>query len=171
MKSAPGPRAAKLAGLAIALVAVVLATGCADRARPIPSGAQIVHVTVTPTEVRLVPATVRAGDVYLVLDEPPSGSLFFVASQHTASATPGPLNVAQLARLSNGDTIGTHIESVDSGHCDPSQNAAARGMVGPCGNAARFVVLPGPYAIFGDAPDADRATGDPPPMAILEVSP
>ena len=40
---------------------------------PIPPGAQEVHVVITESEVRLDPATFRAGDVYLVLDGPVPG--------------------------------------------------------------------------------------------------
>jgi hypothetical protein len=63
------------------------------------------------------------------------------------------------------------VDAVDSGNCSPEQNAAGRGHVGPCGNATRMVLAPGKYAIFGDAPEGDPATGRRPPMAVLVVTP
>jgi hypothetical protein len=53
----------------VALV-TILVVGCGRGQTPIPAGAQVVHVFATESEVRLEPATVHAGDVYLVLDEP-----------------------------------------------------------------------------------------------------
>ena len=55
--------------LALGLLGVV-ATGCAGGLTPIPSGAQQVHIADTDTSLDLQPATVRAGDVYVVLDGP-----------------------------------------------------------------------------------------------------
>jgi len=59
----------------------VLAVGCGRGQKPIPPGAQQVHVVVTRFDVRLDPATVRAGNVYLVLDAPEDGSYAFVQRQ------------------------------------------------------------------------------------------
>ena len=42
--------------------------GCSAGLAPIPADAQQVHITDTDTSLRLEPATVRAGDVYVVLD-------------------------------------------------------------------------------------------------------
>ena len=70
----------------------VLLAACGPGETPIPPGVQQVHVVVTPTEVILSPTTVRAGDVYLVLDAPMNGSFVFVRQKSTAAATPGPLS-------------------------------------------------------------------------------
>jgi hypothetical protein len=61
----------------VRLVAVILLlagglAGC-ERATAIPPGAQQVHVIASETEIHLNPTTVRAGDVYLVLDVPQRG--------------------------------------------------------------------------------------------------
>jgi hypothetical protein len=137
----------------------------------VPEGAQVVHVSVTDTGVTLEPASVRAGDVYLALDEPPGGSIAFVARQDTANATPGPLTEADLARLRNGDTIHTAIVGLDAGGCSPAQDAQARGRMGPCGNVLQLVVTPGRYAVVGGAPERDPVTGRVSPMAVLTVTP
>src|SRR5688572_322197 len=64
------------AGRATWLVATVLLVtvlgGCGRPAATIPPGAQQVQVTMSGSEVRLDPAMVRPGDVYVVLDTPGS---------------------------------------------------------------------------------------------------
>ena len=114
----------------VGLLVGVLA-GC-GRNTPIPPGAQVVHVVATESEVRLDPATVHAGHVYLVLEEPLDGSFDFVARQRTAKATPGPMSADDLERLAHGDTEGTSMQGFSVG-CDPVQQAesvARRDIVG-----------------------------------------
>lgn len=158
-------------GGALMIIIFVLA-GCAGPAHePIPSGAQVVRVTVTESNVRLDPAVVPPGDVYLVLDSPLDGSIAFVQGKPTADAVPGPLSDDDLARLKQGDTGGTEIGGLDAGGCDAGQNAAARGQMGPCGNVMMVALVEGKYAVLGGGPDVDPATGLPPPMAVLTVQP
>ena len=165
----------------VGLLVGVLA-GC-GRNTPIPPGAQVVHVVATESEVRLDPATVHAGDVYLVLEEPLDGSFAFVALKRTAEATPGPLSDDDLERLAHGDTEGTSMEGFSVG-CVPSQQAESRGQTGPCGNAfGPMVLVEGKYAILGPGwtmmetePSVDPTAGPggflpPPTMAVLEVLP
>jgi len=146
------------------------AAGCAGGLTSIPSGAQQVHIADTDTSLRLLPATVHPGDVYVVLDGPRQ-SVVFVAQKRTADATPGPMSDDDLDRLERGDTEGTSIEGI-SVACSTEQRVAARGQVGYCGNVYRFTLAPGKYAFLVDPPD-----GDPPQpvpagsMAILEVTP
>jgi len=121
--------------------------------------------------VVLQPATVRTGDVYLVLDAPPDGTLTFIARQDTESATPGPLSDADLARLRHGDTFHTYSTSLNAGGCDPSQNAEDRGKVGPCGNVMKVVVGPGAYAVTGGGPDPGSSSGEAASIAVLTVLP
>jgi hypothetical protein len=156
--------------LGILVVAGLLAlAGCA-RSTPIPAGGQEVHVAVTDTEVRLVPSTVRAGDVYLVLDAPPAGSFAFV-ERARAGETPGPLTDADLARLARGDTEGTSIGGLDAGGCAPDQRAEDRGRMGPCGNVMQVSLAPGKYALVGGSPEGDPTTGARPPIGVLTVMP
>ena len=158
-----------LLGLAIGGLLFVLA-GC-SRGTAIPAGAQQVHVDIGPTEVRIQPATVHAGDVYLVLDSPADGHLTFVARKATATATDGPLTEADLARIRRGDTEGTSIGGLDAGGCDAAQDAEDRGKMGPCGNVMKVVLSPGMYALMAGMPDADPGSATSPPMTVLEVTP
>jgi hypothetical protein len=147
------------------------ATAACESSTAVPAGAQIVHVTITEASVALEPDTVRAGDVYLVLDAPPGGSLAFVAAKDSAAATPGPLSDEAIQRLRRGDTFHTMVEGLDAGGCSPDQDAEARGKMGPCGNVMKFVVGVGRYAIVGGAPEGDPPGGPLPPMEILTVLP
>jgi hypothetical protein len=156
--------------------------GC-GRATPIPAGAQVVHVVITATEVRLTPTTVRAGDVYLVLDEPLNGSIMFAERQRSADERPGPLSDDDLERIAHGDTEGTAIGGLDAGGCSPEQDAEDRGQMGPCGNVMKVVLVAGKYAVLGPGwheqvaessvdPTADAAGFVPPQsMAVLVVLP
>jgi hypothetical protein len=135
----------------IALATVALA-GCHDHTVTIPPGAQVIHVVVDDTEVAIQPDVVRAGDVYLGIEATPGHSLSFVARQDSADATPGPLTEADLDRLRAGDTFHTYVESTESG-------------------VMKVTVAPGTYALVGGAPEADPATGQIPPMAVLTVAP
>jgi hypothetical protein len=159
-----------LARFGVACLLVGAIGGC-ESPTPVPAGAQVVHVTITDSSVALEPDTVRAGDVYLALDAPPSGSFTFVAGQDSATATPGPLSDEAIERLRRGDTFHTMIDGLDAGGCGPAQDAEARGEMGYCGNVMKFVVSPGRYAIVGGAPESDPPGGALPPMAILTVLP
>lgn len=155
-----------VASFASAVVGLnLMLVGCGPQATPIPPGAQVVHVVITGSEVRLEPATVHAGDVYLVLDAPAEGSLLFVQHQLAAGDAPGPLSDEALNQLAHGNSEATSIGGIDAGGCDAAQNAAARGHMGLCGNAMKVVLIAGQYAILADAPELM------PPMAVLEVLP
>ena len=169
-------------GMLVALLSVTI-VACDDHAEPVPPGAQVVHVVATESGVLLEPAAVRAGTVYLVLDEPLVGSFAFVERKRTAEETPGPLNDDDLERLAHGDTEGTSIGGLDAGGCGREQDAAERGLMGHCGNVMKVVVAAGKYAVLGPAwvERASEASIDPtaPPtgfvspssMAVLEVTP
>jgi hypothetical protein len=116
--------------------------------------------------VRLAPATVRAGDIYIVLDTPGS-SVGFVMRQRTAAETPGPLDDDELERLARGDTEGTAIGGFNDVGCSPEQRAEDRGQMGYCGNVFREVLTPGKYAFFIGEVD----TGAPKSIAVLQVVP
>jgi len=145
--------------MAATLLALAACTGNA----PIPSGAQQVQVSVADSGVELEPDSVAAGDVYLVLD---NGSISFVERKAGAYATTGPLTDEQIAQIRAGDLQDTSISGVEANNCDPEQNAAARGMTGPCGNVMLVTVQPGSYLIVAGAPEEGGA-----PSAVLTVSP
>jgi hypothetical protein len=168
----------------VGLLVGVLA-GCGQGQSTVPPGAQLVHLVATGSEVRLDPPSVRAGDVYLQLDEPlDGGSFIFVERMSTEEETPGPLTDNDLERLAHGDTQGTS-SSAYGPSCGGPQGAARGHLVAPgvCGNVWKFVLVPGKYAILGPAwteqqtepsvdPTADPAGFIPPPtMTVLEVLP
>jgi hypothetical protein len=136
----------------------------------VPAGAQQVHVTATDTDLHLQPTTVRAGDVYVVLDGPRQ-SVVIASRRRSAEETPGPLSADDLNRLERGDSQGTSIEGLSVG-CSDEQRAANRGKVGYCGNVYKLVLAPGAYAILLDSPDQDPPQPVPAgTMAILMVTP
>lgn len=151
--------------LLLGLVGCLL-VGCEGLAS-IPSGVVQVHITDTESELRLQPATVPAGDVYLVLDGPRQ-SVVFVARKPTAEATPGPMSDDDLDRLAHGDTQGMSIEGISVG-CSAEQRAQSRGQMGHCGNIYKLSLVPGKYAFLLGAPEGVIAP--PGSMAILEVTP
>jgi hypothetical protein len=149
--------------LAIALI------GCEPGLVPVPPGAQLVHVVVTGTEIRLTPATVRAGEVYLVIDTTPS-SVMFVSRKRTAAESPGPMSTDDLARLARGDTEATSIEGFDN-QCAPAR-AENHLKMGHCGDTFKVVLSAGKYALLTDDPSGDPSGFVPPrAMAVLEVLP
>ena len=80
-----------------------------------PPGAQVVHVRGTATEVLVEPGTVRAGDVYLILDGPFDGSMQIVERKRSAAEAPGPLSDDDQGRLAQGDTEWTATTGMDTG--------------------------------------------------------
>jgi len=159
--------------LGVLVTGTVLAAGvlvaCDDHtAMRIPPGAQQVRVVGTGTEVRLDPPTVRAGDIYFVID----GPVLFI--QHAAAVQgeqSGPMSEDALARLAQkGDTYLTSITA---------------GM----GKVSKFTLAAGKYAFFplplnGDYPDPMMVRSDlcyrdpaacaalpPLPVAVFEVLP
>jgi hypothetical protein len=141
-------------GLAVALVALVVVLVSVWGTPPrIAADAQVVHVVITASEVRVDPATVHGGEVHFMVegaDGPADHVGFtFVSAGYAQDATPLPLSDAALARLARGDYQRT-------------------GMEGGWGNYATFTLLEGNYA-FLTGPDQP---GVPPQsMAVLEVLP
>ena len=142
------------------------AAGCGRGQATIPPGGQQVHVVVTAADVRLEPDTVRAGDIYLVLDTPGT-SVGFALRQAGAAETPGPMSDEDIDRLARGDTEGMAISGFDDSGCSADQRAEDRGRMGPCGNVFHEELTPGKYAFFvGQAEGAG-----PQSIAVLEVRP
>ena len=171
--------------VAVAGLLVGLLAGCAQGLAPVPAGAQLVHLVATTSFVHLNPATVRAGDVYVDLDEPLPGSFNFVEAKRTADAIPGPLSDDELAALALGDTEGTAISNFGPS-CAPAPGADARGKLageGNCGNVWKFTLAAGKFAITGPGwteqilePGVKPTAGPggfvaPPTMAVLVVLP
>jgi len=161
-------RFALTVGLACLLAGAL--AGCGRGQTAVPAGAQLVHVEVDGPDLRLEPATVRAGDVYVVL-ETPGSSVGFAQQQLTSSATPGPLTQEDIDKLVRGDTEGTAIGGFDDIGCSAEQRAEDRGRTGPCGNVFKLVLIQGKYAMFTGNLD-DRPPGDDSgSIAVLEVTP
>ena len=153
----------KAAALRATLLATLLALAACTGNAPIPSGAQQVQVTVTDSGVVLQPESVPAGDVYLVLDD---GSISFVERKAGAYGTSEPLSEEQIAQIGDGNLQDTSVSGLEANNCDAEQNAAARGMTGPCGNVMLVRVQPGSYLIVAGAPEEGGA-----PSAVLTVTP
>jgi hypothetical protein len=183
-------RTRTLRPLILSVVFLVALSGCGfgvavDHGGKIPAGAQLVHLVATRAAVRLSPTGVRAGDIYVQLDDPvDDGSFSVVKRAATAEASPGPMDDNALERLAHGDTEGTSMEAF--GPSCSGQNGSGIGIVaapGICGNVWKLVLGPGRYAILGPAwtQQATEASVDPtagpsgfvPPatMAVLEVLP
>lgn len=151
-----------------ALVLAASLTVACELSTAVPDGAQVVHVVATDQAVTLTPDNVRAGDVYLMLDEPLPGSITFVQGSTSADATPGPLDGAALDRLRTGDTFHTAQTGLDAGGCSATQDAGNRGRMGPCGNVLKFVLSPGTYAVVSGSLEGPGAR---PRIAVLTVVP
>ena len=147
------------------LLAVALSLTACRTADPIPPGAQQVHVAVTQASVTINPRTVRAGDIYVVL-EGPELDVGFAMSVPNAGATPGPLSDADLDRLARGEVQGLGLRSFEVG-CDAAQRAEDRGKIGYCGNVRRQPLSAGKYAFYIGSPEAGGVRS----MAVLEVLP
>jgi len=134
--------------------------GCEPGPVTVPPGAQEVHVAVNGDTVRLEPATVRAGDVYLVQN--PGTSVILVERKAAPEETPGPLSDEELDRVAHGDTFHT---AITGGFADGP----------PHGYVSKLVLAPGKYAFLADNPEslAARSGGVIPPesMAVLDVLP
>ena len=145
---------ALVGGLAVALVALVVMLVAVWGTPPrIAADAQVVHVVVTRSEVRLDPATVHGGEVHFMVegaDDPAEHAGFtFVSAGYGQGDTPLPLSDAAVARLAHGDYQGTGLE-------------------GGWGSYAVFTLREGKYA-FLTGPDQP---GVPPhSIAVLEVLP
>lgn len=158
-KRAVGAAVALVGVLAVALVGLV-AVLVAVWGSPlrIPLGAQEVHIVVTESAVRLHPATVHAGDVYFVVDEPddPTGhaGFAFVSRGYGAQCCEDPLPMGDndVARLAQGDYQGTAIE-------------------GGWGNQAKLTLREGNYVFLIAGPGVDQPGVPPVSMAVLEVLP
>jgi hypothetical protein len=123
--------------------------------------------------VQIEPDAVRAGDIYIVLEEPTT-SVVFVRRMAAAGDVAGPLTENDLQRLADGDTQGTSIEGFETSGCDAGQRADDRGRLkvpGGCGNVFWVPSLtPGKYAFLAADPTT-LAPGAPVPIAVLEVLP
>jgi hypothetical protein len=155
------PRMLRLAGGVVAAALIAFGpAACFPGPISVPPGGQEVHALVVGDTVRLEPTTVRAGDVYLVLDNPTTNVVLIERSD--APGESGPLTDADLDRLAHGDT----------GHMKIT-GGFANGE--PYGNVSRLELVSGRYAFLADAPEllAARFGGVIPPesLAVLSVLP
>lgn len=153
----------------LALSAGIL-VGCGRPPTVIPSGGHEVHVSVVGSEVRLDPPTVRAGDVFLVLDTPGSG-VGFAERKRTPEETPGPLTDDDVDRLRHGDTEGTAIGGFDHPDCSAEERAGDRGRMGYCETIFRVVLNAGTYAFFTGSLEGWTPGEEIRPIAVLQVLP
>jgi len=153
----------RLAGVAAAVVLAVVLSGCGCSS-PVPSGAQLLHVVVGPNDIRLNPATVHAGDVYITLDVPCTAVGFAWRAQ--GSVEIAPLSDDDVARLQRGDLQGTGSTGFNNSDCtSPAPNQDGL-RVGECGNTQNWKLIKGRYAFFLHGPDGITPSA----VTILEVA-
>jgi len=159
--------AASLVGLLLSLIA-----GCGQSQVTVPPGGQLVHLVATETEVKLDVASVRAGDVFVQLDDPADGGSFtFVERKVAADDNPGPLTDDDLERVAHGDTRGTSISAYGPSCVGPQ--GSDRGHLvqeGVCGDVWIFALVPGKYAILGPGWTQRQTEASVTPPPILPVS-
>ncbi len=148
-----------------AAAALLVLAACEPPQVVIPDGAtNVVHVHLDAETVRLDPATVRAGDVFFVIEGPgPAFSL--VRWLGAPDAEPRGLTPAEITRLRDGDYVWTQLDSYNV-RCDPNAWTEERHWQG-CRENAMVPLLPGMYAIVAGSGDGGVA----PIMAVLEVEP
>jgi hypothetical protein len=152
------------------LISIAALVACGRGQATIPPGAHVVHVRVDGLDVRLDPARVPAGDVYVVL-ETPNSSVGFAQGQPGPDVGPGPLSDEDLARLSRGSTEGLAISGFDNSGCSEEQRAEDWGMLGYCGNVSKVVLGAGRVAFFTGSVDGDSPRDESRSIAVLEVLP
>ena len=159
----------RFAPLMTLLVLITGAVGGCGSAIAIPPGAVQVHVVATVTQVNVTPATVRAGDVYLVLDLPHVAGQddSALAAQGVELQMVGPLTDAALARLAQtgdgGEGVGYQSLGV-AYHCGlPWEHAI-------CGNVDKEALAVGKYA-FELGGRGGPQPAPPTSMAVLDVQP
>lgn len=157
-KRAVGAAVALAGLLAVAIAGLVAVVVMGWGSGPtIPPGAQVVHIVVTE-EVQLDPATVHAGEVYFVVEEPDDrtghAGFTFVSRGYGGHCCKDPLPMSDddVARLAHGDYQGTAIE-------------------GGWGSGAKLTLLEGNYTFLIPGPGGDRPGVPPMSMAVLEVLP
>ncbi len=152
-------------GAAVALVGVLggMFAGCEEfRGTRIPPGGQAVQVTATDTELHLDPSTVRAGDVYLVVDEAMGGVTFI-------SELPPDFQNGGRDHMPLSDEDIASIREIGSAE-GTAEDAFS---IGGYGNVFKVTVFPGNYALLFDLNEGDGQAPDPSLLlvAILEVRP
>ena len=98
-----------VAGVGIGLLVAGGLAGC-ERALVIPSGAQTVHATVTRDSVRLEPATLHAGMVYITVDSD-GAELMLIGGGNPGSGGLVGLTDARLDAILHGDLVNASISS------------------------------------------------------------
>lgn len=130
----------------------------------IPAGAQVVHVSVTETEIAIAPARVHAGAVYLV-NEGPARAFQLISTSAGTDGSRGPMTPADADRLARGDFQGTTMEGFDV-TCATDQWTDGQHWDG-CGENVALTLSEGLYALMAGS----ETPGVAPAIAILEVTP
>ena len=149
---------AGLGGALVVLVALLVAAW--DSPPRVPLDAQIVRIAVAASEVQLDPATVRAGEVYFVVDGAGGSAghseFTFVSACNASQSceTPRlPLSDEAVARLARGD----YLETFSDGGWTPY---------------AKMTLLEGKYAFLITEPGGGEQPGiAPTSTTVLEVLP
>jgi hypothetical protein len=142
---------------AVALTVVLSLAGACESAIEIPADGQVVHVSSTPSELRLQPAIVHPGDAYLILD-PPLGGVAFVhrtADFNDIHSPPLPLATEDMAALREQGSFQGGVIDAFSVH---GSNVI---RIGP--------LIEGTYALMIDTREGELGTPSPSLILVAEL--
>ena len=161
--------AARTVASRVVLVAA-LAGACVSQTT-IPPGAQQVRLASTSSGVTIAPATVRAGQVFFIVEGP--GALFIAKSEGPAEST--GFSDADVERIAaTGDLFHTSTQDLTSGYAGPVQEVGL--------TPGKYILMPIPTTSGPDVNidarnelcvrDPAGCEGLPPlPVTVLEVVP
>jgi hypothetical protein len=154
-------RAATTWGWLVAVAALLL-TGCGSTSVAAPSslgrsGGSTVRVLVTPTGIRVAPATVPAGPVRLDITREGGADFVFIGASTGPDSGLEPLSEAQLGAVLHGDLFHTYT----------SAGLGARSDLGTLAAGNYLLVRDGVVELAPDAYDSIPPDG----FAVLRVSP
>ena len=157
------PKPERLVLVALSLLLIGAFCRCEEHALVVPSGSQIITATLTRGSVRVEPATVHAGTVYVHVDSDGT-ELFFIGGLDPAiSPRPGPdpLTDEHLAAVLGGDLYHTfQMSGLESGG-QPNTGTKLELQAG------KYLLMP--YGLVTLAPGASSLSRD--AVAVLEVVP
>lgn len=142
---------------AVALIVVLSLAAACESATQIPAGGQVIHVSSTPSELRLKPAVVHPGDAYLILEAPLGGVTFVhrTADMNDAHSPPLPLGDDDIAALREQGSFQGAVHAAFSVH---GSNVI---RIGP--------LVEGKYALMIDNNEGESESPSPSLILVAEL--